>query len=83
MKTLALATILALGLLAAPLAAEAQQAGKVWRVGFLGPGTPTSWAPGIDALRLGLRDHGYVEGRNITIEYRGRRTGTTASGACG
>jgi putative ABC transport system substrate-binding protein len=60
----------ALGLLAAPLAAEAQQAGKVWRIGFLGTGTPTGWGPGIDALRLGLRDHGYVEGRNITIEYR-------------
>jgi len=56
--------------LAAPLAAEAQQPGKVWRIGFLGTGTPTGWGPGIEALRLGLRDHGYVEGRNITIEYR-------------
>ena len=57
--------------LAAPLAAEAQQAGKVWRIGFLGSGTPTGWGgPGIEALRLGLRDHGYVEGRNIRIEYR-------------
>jgi hypothetical protein len=36
MKTLALATILALSLLAAPLAAEAQQAGRVWRIGMLG-----------------------------------------------
>jgi hypothetical protein len=36
MKALALATILALSLLAAPLAAEAQQAGRVWRIGMLG-----------------------------------------------
>ena len=58
-------------LLAAPLAAEAQPAGKVWRIGFLGSGTPTGWGgPGIEAIRLGLRDHGYVEGRNIRIEYR-------------
>jgi len=62
---------LAGGLLAAPFAAQAQQpAGKVYRIGFLGTGTLTSWGPGIEALRLGLRDHGYVEGRNITIEYR-------------
>ena len=58
-------------LLAAPLAAEAQQAGKVWQIGFLGSGTPTGWGGlGIEAIRLGLRDHGYVEGRNIRIEYR-------------
>ena len=58
-------------LLAAPRAAEAQPAGKVWRIGFLGSGTPTGWGgPGIEAIRLGLRDHGYVEGRNIRIEYR-------------
>jgi putative tryptophan/tyrosine transport system substrate-binding protein len=58
-------------LLAAPLATEAQQAGKVWQIGFLGSGTPTGWGgPGLEAIRLGLRDHGYVEGRNIRIEYR-------------
>jgi putative ABC transport system substrate-binding protein len=61
---------LALGLLAAPLAAEAQQAGKVWRIGVLG--TPESpehkhlW----DAFRQGLRELGYVEGQNIAIEWR-------------
>jgi putative ABC transport system substrate-binding protein len=57
-------------LLAAPLVAEAQPAGKLYRIGFLGTGNLTSWGPGIEALRLGLQDHGYVEGRNITIEYR-------------
>src|SRR5882672_7217625 len=59
-----------LGLLAASLAAEAQQAGKVWRIGFLGVADPTRFARGVEAVRLGLRDHGYVEGRNITIEFR-------------
>jgi putative ABC transport system substrate-binding protein len=58
------------GVLAAPLAAEGQQAGKVWRIGFLGAGTPTGWGAGIEAVLAGLRDHGYVEGRNIRIEYR-------------
>ena len=57
-------------LLAAPFAAEAQQTGKVWRIAFLGAGTRASWGSGIEALLLGLRDHGYIDGRNITVEYR-------------
>ena len=60
---------LAGGLLAAPLAAGAQQAAKVARVGFLA----TSLATGphlTDAFRQGLRDLSYVEGRNAVIEYR-------------
>jgi putative tryptophan/tyrosine transport system substrate-binding protein len=61
---------LTLGLLAAPLAAEAQRAGRAWRIGFLGAGTHAAWKPGIEALQLGLQDHGYVDGRNITVEYR-------------
>jgi putative ABC transport system substrate-binding protein len=63
-------TMAAGGLLAAPLAVEAQSRGKVWRIGFLGAGTRAGWAQGVDALQLGLRDHGYVDGRNVTIEYR-------------
>ena len=52
-------------LLAAPLAAEAQPAGKVPRIGILGS-TPTSW----EAFRQGLRELGYVEGRSIVLEHR-------------
>ena len=61
---------LAGGLLAAPLAAEAQQTGKVYRVGIiLGGGRPDT-VQVAEAFRQGLRDLGYVEGRNLSIEYR-------------
>jgi putative tryptophan/tyrosine transport system substrate-binding protein len=56
------------GLLAAPLAAEAQPAGRVYRIGVLSPGTAP---PGpLEALRQELRELGYNEGRNIAIEWR-------------
>ena len=58
--------VLALSLALAPLAAEAQQKGKVYRIGLLSIATVTY----IDAFRQGLRDLGYVEGRTIVIEYR-------------
>jgi putative ABC transport system substrate-binding protein len=60
---------LALGTLGAPLAIEAQQAGKVYRIGFLWD-TPAVWPHALEAFRQGLRDLGWVEGRNIIVEYR-------------
>ena len=60
----------AAALLAAPLAAQAQQAGKVWRVGYLAAGSGSENLTYLNAFRQGLRDLGYVEGRSITIEYR-------------
>jgi putative ABC transport system substrate-binding protein len=59
---------LAAGLLAAPLAAEAQQQGNVRTIGFFGP--PPSAGGLVQAFQQGLRDLGYVEGQNIKIEYR-------------
>ena len=60
--------IIAGGLLAAPLAAGAQQVGKVPRIGVL---TFTPMTTGLqEAFRQGLRDHGYVEGQNILLEWR-------------
>ena len=54
--------------LAAPLAAEAQQTGKVYRIGFLRVGQPPrAW---VEALQQGLRTRGYIDGRNVVIEYR-------------
>jgi putative ABC transport system substrate-binding protein len=62
---LALLALLALG--ATPLAAEAQQAGKVNRIGILRFGQlPRTY---IEGFRQGLRELGYIEGQNITIEY--------------
>ena len=63
---------LAGGLLVAPLAAEAQPAGKMPRVGYLSPGSSSD--PGrqrrFEAFRQGLRELGYVEGQDIVIESR-------------
>ena len=66
----ALIVTLALGILSAPLPADAQQAGKVYRIGFLGGASPSVAARPLEAFRQGLRDLGYVEGKNIVIEYR-------------
>jgi putative tryptophan/tyrosine transport system substrate-binding protein len=53
-----------------PLAARAQQAAKVARIGHLDLGPASARASRIEALRAGLRDLGYVEGKNIVIEFR-------------
>jgi putative ABC transport system substrate-binding protein len=53
-----------------PLAARTQPSTKVWRVGYLGFGPASSWTSEVEALRSGLRDLGYVEGKNIAIEFR-------------
>jgi ABC transporter substrate binding protein len=53
-----------------PLAARAQQTGKVPRMGFLGLASPSTFASRLEGFRQGLRDFGYVEGTNIQIEYR-------------
>jgi putative ABC transport system substrate-binding protein len=61
--------VIALLMLTVPLAAGAQQAGKVYRIGFLGH-SPAAFSETTEAFRQELRDLGYVEGRNISIEYR-------------
>src|SRR6266567_6599300 len=61
---------LTLSLLAAPLAADAQQAGKVPRIGYLGLTSPSDRPPLLDAFRQRLRELGWVEGQNIVIDYR-------------
>ena len=62
---------LTLGLLAAPLAAEAQQTGKVYRIGVLtnkvsDPAEARLW----QAFRSGLRERGLIEDQNIVLEFR-------------
>jgi putative tryptophan/tyrosine transport system substrate-binding protein len=59
-----------LGSLASLPAAQAQQATKVSRIGFLGAISASKYASQVEALLGGLHDLGYVEGKNITIEFR-------------
>jgi putative ABC transport system substrate-binding protein len=47
-----------------------QPTGNIPRIGFLGVSTAIAWTTRVDALRAGLRDMGYVEGKNIAIEFR-------------
>jgi putative tryptophan/tyrosine transport system substrate-binding protein len=70
-RTIAILMLLVtLGALVAPLEGDAREAGKVPRVGSLGPRTRADGAPFLDAFVRGLRDLGWVEGKNIAIEYR-------------
>jgi putative ABC transport system substrate-binding protein len=63
-------TLLGGAAVAWPMAARAQQPGKMARIGFLGSATAAGSAESVGALRAGLRDFGRVEGRNIVIEFR-------------
>jgi len=60
---------IASGLLGAPLAAEAQQAARIARIGFLA-GNLASGPHMTDGFRQGMRDLGYLEGRNFALEFR-------------
>jgi len=53
-----------------PLPARPQPAGKVARIGFLGSATAAGSAKSVEAFRAGLRDLGYVEGKNLVIEFK-------------
>src|SRR5438552_1487581 len=71
----ALAAVLVLGLLAAPLATEAQSSGKVARVGYLTPGheggrVDANAPTGFNMMRQGLRDIGWIEGQTVIFEPR-------------
>jgi putative ABC transport system substrate-binding protein len=59
-----------LAVLAAPRVSPAQVSGKARVIGFLGGASAAGYTTLVESFRLGLRDHGYVEGRNVRIEYR-------------
>ena len=70
MRRRAFITLLASTLSAWPLVARAQQAGKVARIGFLGTASASGYANEVEAFRQGLRELGYIEGKEIVIDYR-------------
>jgi putative tryptophan/tyrosine transport system substrate-binding protein len=65
-----LVSILAVVIVAFVHPAEAQQPKKVHRIGYLSPSDPASDSSRFEAIRLALRDLGYIEGQNIASEYR-------------
>jgi putative ABC transport system substrate-binding protein len=69
-RTLGCIITLTLGLFVAPLAATAQQPGKVYRIGFLFAGSPPLPTPNLDAFRQQLHALGWVEGQNMVMESR-------------
>ena len=68
LKSVALVTALTAGILALALSVEGQSAGKVYRIGVLASAQPPESM--MAAFRLGLREHGYVDGQNVRIEQR-------------
>jgi putative ABC transport system substrate-binding protein len=70
MSRSALTLALLLACVAAPLGAEAQQPGRVYRLGFLSMRAGPTDNPQLEAFRAGLRELGYVEGRNVILEIR-------------
>jgi len=70
LRTLGLTVALIFGIFAAPVSSSAQQPAKFPRIGFLGNSTAALEANLIGPFREGLREFGYVEGRNILIDFR-------------
>jgi putative ABC transport system substrate-binding protein len=76
MNTVVVIVTFALRLLVAPLAAEAQPAAKVARIGILMPSLTPERARNLEAFRQGLRELGWIEGQNVAIELRYAEAGT-------
>ncbi len=71
LSTIGLLVTFGIGLLWTPLVATAQQPGKVYRIGILASSAQAfGWQPRNEALQRGLRELGYVEGKNLLLEYR-------------
>ena len=69
-RAVGLLVLFTLGMLAAPRMSTAQQPAHKPRIGVLVTPSPASMSPNLEAFRRGLHAHGWLEGQNITIEYR-------------
>jgi putative ABC transport system substrate-binding protein len=69
-RTVELIITLALGILLAPLLAEAQQPKKIAKIGYLLPSTPAATAHLLEAFQQGMRELGYIEGKTVVLEIR-------------
>jgi ABC-type uncharacterized transport system substrate-binding protein len=69
-KAKVLSILFVVVLLAVVVVAEAQQAEKIPRIGFLSAASLASVAARVDGFRQGLRELGYVQGKNVVIEWR-------------
>jgi putative ABC transport system substrate-binding protein len=65
-----LSIVFAVVLLAVAIPAEAQEPKKIYRIGYLMPGNRNRESADSEAIRLALRELGYIEGQNIAFEYR-------------
>jgi putative tryptophan/tyrosine transport system substrate-binding protein len=70
MRRIGLAVVLALSLVLASLVAEAQQAGKLARVGLLFPSTPAPWVESLRVFRQRLLELGWTEDKNLILDFR-------------
>ena len=70
MKRIATLVAIILALVGCGAVAEAQEPKKVPRIGYLSSFDPARESTRAEAIRLALREHGYIEGQNIAIEYR-------------
>ena len=69
-RAVGLLVLFTLGMLAAPRMSTAQQPAQKPRIGVLVTPSPSSMSLNLEAFRRGLHEHGWLEGQNITIEYR-------------
>ena len=70
MKKAAVTSLIVMVMLAVTVIAEAQEPKKVTRIGYLSSSDPATESTRAEAIRLALRELGYIEGQNIAIEYR-------------
>jgi putative ABC transport system substrate-binding protein len=62
--------VFGVGALASPLLAFAQTVGKIFQIGYVGNSSPAEEAAYVEAFHQGLRERGYIEGKNIVVNYR-------------